>query len=76
MSNPPSLRRVPGGKIVLESSDVPRLQTALGVLLRRAVTESSSLQDCAARCGVSIADLRRVSYLTRVPLLFGVGGER
>lgn len=75
MSNPPSLR-VPGDKIVLESSDVTRLQTALGVLLRRAVTESSGLEDCAARCGVSIADLRRVSYLTRVPLLFGLGGER
>lgn len=69
--NTPTVRSCPNG-LVLESADLPRLQSALGVLLRRAVIESSDIKDCAARCGVSVAELRRLSYLTGVPLLFAV----
>lgn len=72
-SKPPTVRRALGG-VVLDSGDFPRLQTALAVLLRKAVAESKDVQDCAQRCGVSVAELRRISCVTHVPLLFQVGG--
>ncbi|MBZ5715264.1 hypothetical protein [Nannocystis pusilla] len=50
------------------------MQSALGALLRHAITQTSSEAECAALCKVSVAKLREVSTLTGVPLLFAVQG--
>lgn len=66
-----------GPGFVLESEGPVALEGALGVLLRAAVARSGSIAECAALCGVTVAELRQASRVTRVPLLFpvAVAGE-
>lgn len=65
-----------GTGFVLESEGPLALEGALGVLLRAVVARSGSIAECAALCGVTVAQLRQVSRVIRVPLLFPVAAGK
>ncbi|WAS96676.1 hypothetical protein [Nannocystis punicea] len=76
MTKPPKtrVRGLPGGRLLLLQED-RSMSSALGALLRYAITQTRDEKECARLCQVSVAKLRAVSKLTGVPLLFPLRDE-